>query len=82
MNQNDILKLVAAGVFSAIFSFIISGMIFSPKKYSANVPTIENYSSDFPDVKNDPAYNSYLNPDMIDLTIPVKIGENPTRSSQ
>lgn len=76
MNKKDITTLIVAGSISAVMAFVISGVIFSPKKYSAEVPTVEAINSSFPDVKNDTKYSNFLNPDKLDLTVPVEIGQN------
>lgn len=76
MNKKDVMTLVVAGTVSAVLAFIISGIIFSPKKYSAEVPTVEAINGSFPDVKNDTKYSNFLNPDKLDLTVPVEIGQN------
>jgi len=74
MKQKDIATLLLVGFVAAIISFFVAGSIFSPQKYSTEVPTIQPIDSQFPDVKNDPAYNSFLNPNGLDLTVPVQIG--------
>ncbi len=74
MKQKDAFALVMVGAFAAVMSFIISGAIFSPKKYSTKVPTAEPIVATFPDVKNDPAYSNFINSNSLDLTVPVKIG--------
>jgi len=74
MKQKDIAVLVMVGFFAAIVSFVVAGSMFSPKKYSAKVPTVDKIEANFPDVKNDPVYKNFINPNSIDLTVPVKIG--------
>ena len=76
MRQKDIAVLVLVGVTAAVISFLVAGAIFSPKKYSSKVPVIQKIDPVFPDVKNDPVYNSFLNPGALDLTVPVSIGDN------
>jgi len=76
VKQKDIAVLILVAFVAAMVSFFVAGAVFSPKKYSAQVPTTQPISSDFPDVKNDPAYNSFLNPAALDLTVPVSIGDS------
>ncbi|OGL26184.1 hypothetical protein A3E49_03240 [Candidatus Saccharibacteria bacterium RIFCSPHIGHO2_12_FULL_49_19] len=76
MRQKDLAVLALVGITAAIISFFVAGAIFSPKKYSTKVPTVQKISSQFPDVKNDPTYNSFLNPQALDLTVPVQIGNS------
>ena len=76
MSQKDIATLALVGFVAALFSFFVSGAVFSPKKYSTQVPTAQKVDSTFPDTKNDPAYSSILNPNALDLTVPVSIGNS------
>ena len=76
MKQKNIALLVIVGLIAAIISFFVAGAVFSPAKYSAKVPVIKKIDSTFPDVKNDSAYSSFLNPKALDLTVPVKIGDS------
>lgn len=76
MKQKSNLGLVVVCLIAALISFFVAGKIFSPKKYSTKVPTISKIDPTFPDVKNDSAYSSFLNPSALDLTVPVKIGNN------
>lgn len=76
MKQKDIAALVMVGIFAAIVSFFIAGAVFSPKKYSSEVPTAQPIEAALPDVANDPAYNTIFNPNAIDLTVPVQIGNS------
>ncbi len=76
MKQKDIVALVMVGFFAAILSFFISGALFSPKKYSSEVPTAQPISPTLPDVANDPTYSSIFNPQALDLTVPVQIGNS------
>lgn len=80
MKQKDIAMLVLVGFFAALISFFIAGIIFSPKKYSSEVPTTQPVDSNLPDAKNDPAYSGFLNPNAIDLTVPVQIGNSQNES--
>ena len=76
MNRKDISLLVVVVLIAAGFAFFIAGAIFSPKKYSTEVPVIQPIDGTFPDTKNDPAYSSFLNPNGLDLTVPVQIGDS------
>lgn len=74
MKRSDLAVLILVGGLAALISFFVAGAIFSSKSYSTKVPTIQAIDGTFPDVKNDPAYNSFLNPNGLDLTVPVQIG--------
>jgi hypothetical protein len=76
MRQKDIAALIFVAAIAAVISFLVAGAVFSPKKYSTQVPVAQDIDGTFPDVKNDPAYSSYLNPNGLDLTVPVQIGDS------
>lgn len=77
MKQKDLRVLILAAVVTAIFSFIIAGLLFgSPAAHSSQVPVVQTLNSSFPDVKNDPDYNAFLNSNALDPTQPVHIGSN------
>ncbi len=80
MRRRDILTIVAAAVITAIFTFILASAVFSPKRFSSKVPVIDTINSSFPDIKNDSAYNSFLNSNALDLTQPVQIGNNQNQA--
>jgi hypothetical protein len=49
----------------------------SPKPdKKSKVPTAENISTSFPDVKNDPTYNSIFNASALDPALPIKVDSN------
>jgi hypothetical protein len=76
MKQKDILTLVVTGVITAIFSSIVSMVVFSPPKHDAQAPAVEAISNSMPDIKNDPDYNSIFNDKALDPAQPVQIGGN------
>ncbi len=77
MQRKDILTLGLTAFVAAIFSFIAAGLIFnSPSKHNSTAPVVTAISPTFPDVKNDPNYNSFLNGQALDPTQPIQIGNN------
>ena len=81
MKQKDILLIGAVAFVAAIFSFVLSGVIFgSPHKNPIKVPVVNKISSDFPAVQNDTNYNSFFNDKALDPTQLIKIqgNNNPT----
>lgn len=49
MKQKDIVILIVVGFIAGIFSFIISGMLFSTKKLDQNAEKVQKISSTFPE---------------------------------
>ena len=78
MKQGDNkVKLILVAVVTAVISLIFSSMIFSsPKKHNLTAPTVQPIKSSFPDVHNDPAYNTFLNQNSLDATQPVQVGNS------
>lgn len=76
MKKKDILYLALAAVAAAIVSFMVASVVFKvPLKRSGTVPVAQPINSTFPDVKNDPAYKSFLNDKALDPTQSVQIGD-------
>lgn len=80
MKKEDITTLVIVGTISAVISLLISGRLFSIDEKSVQVPTVQSIEQTFPDVYNDSAYNNFLNPNALDLTIPVEIGDSQNKA--
>ena len=75
--QDSKTVLIIVLVVTAVFSFILASSILNPsKKKNLTVPVVQSLSSTFPDVKNDPAYNTFLNNNSLDATQPVQVGNN------
>ena len=74
MKRRDLSILIVVAAITGVFSLILANALFGPKKLTQKVPVVEKISESFPDVKNDPAYNSFLNEKALDLTQPVQIG--------
>lgn len=81
MKRKDLLLIGGVAFIAAIFSFVLSGIIFgSPKKNPITVPVVNKISSDFPAVQNDTKYNSFFNDKALDPTqlINIQGNNNPT----
>jgi hypothetical protein len=77
MERKEIATLSVVAVVAALFSLIVAGALFnSPSKHTATALTVQPISSTFPDVKNDPNYNFYLNSNALDPTQPIEIGNS------
>lgn len=75
MKQKDMIIVASAAVMAAIFSFVASGLIFrSPSSRSSAVPTADTINTTFPDIKNDPKYNSIFNSNALDAAQRVEVG--------
>jgi hypothetical protein len=78
MKQKDILLLVVVGFLTALFSFMLTGAIFkTPVNRSTKVPVAGSVSTTFPDIKNDPSYNTIFNSKALDPAVPLQVGANP-----
>lgn len=86
MKRKDFIPVIGAAVLAGVFALILSSVFFNPPKHDSKVPAVESLDTKLPDVKNDPAYNSFLNDKALDPTQPVQIspGENnvPFNSTQ
>lgn len=81
MKQKDIAALALIALITAIFAFVLSGLIFkTPLSRSSTVPTADGISTTFPDIQNDPSYNTIFNGNALDPAQPVQVGS--TQNSQ
>lgn len=76
MDRKGLPLIITVAVVAAIFSYIIAGLIFQAPPRDTTVPQVEAIKASFPDVKNDAAYSSFLNPGAIDPTQTVQIGNS------
>lgn len=74
---DDKAKLIVVAVVTGVISLIFSSMIFSsPKNHNLTAPQVQPIKTSFPDIHNDPAYNTFLNPGALDATQPVQVGNS------
>lgn len=75
MNKKDLPTLIGIAGLAGLVSFLIARTAFSPPAHRTQVPVVQAISSSFPDIKNDPIYQSFLYPGALDPTQPIKIGD-------
>jgi hypothetical protein len=76
MKQKDVATLIAAAVVSLMFALILGMIIFKGAAKKSQVPTAETINTSFPDVRNDPTYNSIFNSSALDPAQPIKVDNN------
>lgn len=77
MQRKELATVITVAVASGIISLVVAGLLFnSPSQRTAKVPVVQPISSTFPDVKNDPNYNFFLNTSALDPTQPIQIGNS------
>jgi hypothetical protein len=77
MRRKDLMALIATSVVTAVFSLIFATMIFgASKNRSTKIPTVQPINTNFPDIKNDPAYKNIFSSSALDPTQPVTIGNS------
>ena len=75
MKQKDLFILSAVALMAAVFSLILSSVIFgSPSKHPIKVPEVQKINSTFPVVSNDDDYKKIFNATALDPTQLIKIG--------
>jgi hypothetical protein len=81
MKQKDWLIIGAVGFIAAIFSVILSGVIFgSPQKNPIKVPVVTKISSDFPSPQTDDTYKSFFNDKALNPTQLIHIGDDSNKA--
>ncbi|MGH7157367.1 MAG: hypothetical protein ACREGG_04645 [Candidatus Saccharimonadales bacterium] len=77
MQRKELATVVTVAIASGLISLVIAGSLFnSPSQRTAKVPVVQAIQSSFPDVKNDPNYNFFLNESALDPTQPIQIGNS------
>lgn len=74
MKRSDLTLLISVTVVAALVSFFVAGSLFNSPSKHTKVPVVEALNPNFPDVKNDPAYQLFLYPGALDPTQPIQIG--------
>lgn len=68
------LTFLTVAFVTAVFSFILSGVLFKTPPHNLKVTTADKVDTSFPDIKNDPAYNTIFNGNALDPAQPLQIG--------
>jgi hypothetical protein len=77
MKNKELATIALVAVVTGLFSLVIAGSLFnSPKQRTSKVAVVLPINSTFPDVKNDPKYNFFLNTSALDPTQPIQIGNS------
>lgn len=72
MKQKDLIRLAGLCLITALVAYFISGLVFKvPATRSAQIPVASNIDTTFPDITNDPTYNTIFNKNSIDLAVPL-----------
>ncbi|MBX4197094.1 hypothetical protein KW801_00875 [Candidatus Saccharibacteria bacterium] len=75
MKQKDLLIVGITAFVAAIFSIVLSGVLFgSPKKNPIKVPVVDKISSTFPSPQNDDNYKVFFNDKALNPTQLIQIG--------
>ena len=77
MKRKELVLIGVVAFIAAIFSFIISCVIFgSPQKNPIKVPVVTPISSDFPSPQTDSTYQAFYNQKALNPTQLIQIGGN------
>lgn len=75
MKRKELTIIIMTGILAALFSFIISGIVFgTPKKNPIKVPEVAKIDPNFPQVKNDTNYTSFFSNQALNPTQLIQIG--------
>ena len=75
MKRSELTLLIVVGIVAALVSFLVAGAVFNPPSKRTKVPVVEAINPAFPDVKNDPVYQSFMYKGALDPTQPIQIGD-------
>ena len=80
MKRKDIMLIVLSAAAAAFIALALSGLVFNAPSSRTKVPVVDKINPAFPDVKNDSAFNSFLNESALDPTQPIQIGNTKNTS--
>lgn len=80
MKRKDLLIICLTTVVAALLAWIVSGAVFNSPASRTKVPAVDKIDPNFPDVKNDSAYNAFFHNDALDSTQPIQIGNTKNTS--
>lgn len=80
MKRKEIMTLVVIALVVGMISFVVSGIIITGPSKKTKVPVAEPISPNFPDIKNDPAYQAFFNTRALDPTQPIQIGNTQNKT--
>jgi hypothetical protein len=76
MKQKNVVTLVLVAFITALFTLVLSSLVFKvPLTRNVKVPTAESITTTFPDIHNDPSYNTIFNDQAKDPAQPLQVGQ-------
>lgn len=77
MKQQDITMIAVVVIIAAVFSFVISSLVFSsPKKRQEKVPVVQKITADFANTKEDVRYQAFFNTNALNPTVLIQVSGN------
>lgn len=80
MKKSNDANLIAVLAISVILGIILSMIAIHGPTRNVSVPSVTALPTSFPDVQNDPTYNSFMNPSALDPTQAVQVGNSSNTS--
>lgn len=80
MKRSNLTLLISIAAVAALISFFVAGLAFNSPSKRTMVPVVQAFNPNFPDVKNDPAYQLFMYPGALDPTQPIQIGDTKNTS--
>ena len=73
MKRKNLVLLIVIAIFTAVIAVVLSTVVFKvPANRSTKVPVAGSINTTFPDIKNDPTYNTIFNDNAIDPAVPLQ----------
>lgn len=78
MKRKELALIIGSAFITAIIAYVFSSIIFKvPTNRSTKVPVAGSISTRFPDIKNDPSYNTIFNNTALDPAVPLNASTTP-----
>lgn len=75
MQKKDLSTVIVIVIVAGSFSLVFSNLILKPRVKRDSVEVVTPIPSEIPNVKNDPAYTSFYNPNALNPTQTIRIGD-------
>lgn len=75
MHQKDLTLIIMVVIVAGTFSLIFSSLVLKPRIVRDKAEIVQAISPNMPDTTNDVAYKSFFNPNALNPTQQIKIGD-------
>ena len=75
MQKKDLNTVIVIVIVAGVISFVFSNIVLKPRVKREKVEVVQVISPEIPDVKGDKAYTTFYNPNALNPTQTIRIGD-------